>query len=424
MSHGPEKLDVLIWLPGEVQPVLAGQVTFNREGAFFSYDQRYLDHADPVSIYGLDLSADLRKFQVSDNHGLVGALRDALPDLWGRRAIVASFRSRDHDPFRDGEIDDVTVMMNGGPDRIGAMDFRLPGQGPLMRSRAGANLHQLGTLADVIEASRQVPKGIWDLFPFFTSIGGARPKALYTGPRGNKYIAKFGSDTDTYPVVVSEFIAMRLAALAGIDVAQVEIATVGLKDILLVERFDRHVLPAGGWARRAMVSMLTLTGESELSAHHITYGRIAEIIRNNFEKPAAALEEMLTRLAFNVLVGNGDDHARNHSAFWNGQSLKLTPAYDIAPQRRTSREASQAMVLADGSRAAQLVNVRAIAPAFGIDSARFDEIVQRLVGAIIEHWDEVCDAAGLTRSEREAFAGRQILNEYAFEGFGPVPRLF
>lgn len=424
MSYGVEKLDALIWLPRQADPVLAGQVSLDGTKAFFSYDRRYLDHADAVSIYGLDMSRGPQKIPVSADHGLAGALRDALPDLWGRRAIAASFRYREHDPFRDGEIDDATVMMNGGPDRIGSIDFRLPGQGPLMRSRAGANLNELTTLVDLIETDRQVPETLWNFFPFSTSVGGARPKALYTSPRGSKYIAKFGSDKDTYPVVVSEYIAMRLAALAGINVARVEIAKVGLSDILLVERFDRTPLPKGDWGRRAMVSALTLTGESELSAHHITYENIAGIIKDTFENPAAALEEMLTRLIFNILVGNTDDHARNHSFFWDGHLLELTPAYDIAPQRRTTREAGQAMILADGSRAAQLINARAIAPAFGIDSARFDEIVQRLVETIVEHWDEVCDAAGLTRREREAFAGGQFLNEYAFEGLGLAPRLF
>jgi len=58
--------------------------------------------------------------------------------------------------------------------------------------------------------------------------------------------------------------------------------------------------------------------------------------------------EMFTRLILIVLVGNTDDHARNHAAFWDGYTMELTPAYDIAPQRRSSRQANQAMTLTDG----------------------------------------------------------------------------
>jgi serine/threonine-protein kinase HipA len=38
------------------------------------------------------------------------------------------------------------------------------------------------------------------------------------------------------------------------------------------------------------------------------------------------------RIVFNIVIGNTDDHARNHAAFWDGTHLDLTPAYDLCPQ--------------------------------------------------------------------------------------------
>ena len=172
-----------------------------------------------------------------------------------------------------------------------------------------------------------------------------------------------------------------------------------------------------------VVSALSWTLESELSAHHISYEQLAGHIEDSFERGREAQREMFTRLIFNVLVGNTDDHARNHAAFWTGDSRELTPAYDIAPQRRVSREANQAMTLANGTRAAQLQNVAAIAPAFGVTAAQFRQIVDQLVGTIVDHWSVVCGEAGLSRAEQARFAGRQFLNEYAFYGYGPFPRL-
>jgi len=55
----------------------------------------------------------------------------------------------------------------------------------------------------------------------------------------------------------------------------------------------------------------------------------AEIIRYRFNDPKDILIELFSRLTFNVLCGNTDDHARNHAAFWNGKDLSLTSAYDI-----------------------------------------------------------------------------------------------
>lgn len=216
---------------------------------------------------------------------------------------------------------------------------------------------------------------------------------------------------------------MRLAKLAGIDVAAVEIERIGGRHILLVERFDRIRQASGAWARRPMVSALTWKQESELSAHQISYAQLADEIEGGCEKGREAKLEMFSRLIFNVLVGSTDDHARNHAAFWAGHTMELTPAYDIAPQRRASRQANQAMTLTEGSRAAQLQNVAEIAPAFGITAPRFRQIVDELVGTILDNWSEVCDEAGLSRAEQAASAGRQFLNDYAFDGYGPTPSL-
>jgi len=37
-------------------------------------------------------------------------------------------------------------------------------------------------------------------------------------------------------------------------------------------------------------------------------------------------------MVFNILMGNTDDHARNHACFWDGEFLDLTPAYDVCAQ--------------------------------------------------------------------------------------------
>src|SRR5690606_17469616 len=146
-----------------------------------------------------------------------------------------------------------------------------------------------------------------------------------------------------YSVVKAEFIAMRLAALAGINVAPVKLVQAAQKDILLIERFDREKTPTG-WTRKAMVSALTLFGLDDMMARYASYETFAEFIRHRFADPKETLAELFSRIVFNILCGNTDDHARNHAAFWNGKSLRLTPAYDICPQGRTGHEATQAML--------------------------------------------------------------------------------
>src|SRR3546814_780366 len=152
-----------------------------------------------------------------------------------------------------------------------------------------------------------------------TSLGGARPKALLDDGE-KKYVAKFSSSTDVYNIVKTEFVAMRLAAEAGLNAASVSLTKALGKDVLLVKRFDR-VSSARGWQRRSMVSALTMFELDEMMAPYASYETLAEIIRHRFTAPKATLRELFGRMVFNILCGNTDDHARNHAAFWDGKKI-------------------------------------------------------------------------------------------------------
>ena len=165
---------------------------------------------------------------------------------------------------------------------------------------------------------------------------GRQAKALIDEPQ-HKWIAKLSSSTDLYSVVKAEYIAMRLARMVGLSVAEVKLTRAAGRDVLLVERFDREWTQTG-WHRKAMVSALTMLGLDEMMARYASYEDFAEIIRHRFTDPQETLRELFSRLIFNILCGNTDDHARNHAAFWDGSRLTLTPAYDICPQSRAGNE--------------------------------------------------------------------------------------
>ena len=226
-------------------------------------------------------------------------------------------------------------------------------------------------------------------------------------------IAKFSSTTDTYPVVKGEFVAMELARRAGLDVATVELTRALGKDALLVDRFDR-----GGDTRRAMVSALTMLELDELGGMYASYADFADLIRARFSEPTATLQELFGRIVFNILSGNDDDHARNHSAFWDGAELTLTPAYDICPGPRAGGERTQKMAIGrDGFRFSQVAGCVARASTYLLSAAQAREIVDRQIEVIESNWGEVCDIGGLTEVERNGFWRRQFLNPYATEGY-------
>jgi serine/threonine-protein kinase HipA len=235
----------------------------------------------------------------------------------------------------------------------------------------------------------------------------------------DKFIAKFSATNDTYAVVKAEFAAMRLAARVGLNVAAVQLVQAAGKDVLLVKRFDR-ARAKSGWTRRAVVSALTLFGLDEMQARWASYGELADLVRARFSNPQDTLHELFARMVFNVLVGNNDDHARNHAAFWDGEWLAMTPAYDICPQARTGREANQAMSIDGDDRRSRLETCRNAATRFLLSDAKARSIIDGQIAEIREGWDAVCEEAGMSAVDRAFLWERQFVNAYTLEGYQAV----
>ena len=414
-AEPPGEAFVWIWLPDAVEPVVAGRVA--KDGAFYSfnYGQSYLARRDAMAIYLPELP--LRRGAIAPEPPLTmaGCLRDGAPDAWGRRVIINRLTGLKGDAARDIDFDELTFLLNSGSDRAGALDFQPSAETYLSREQASATLEELLEAAGRVERGEPIPAGLDRALFHGSSIGGARPKALIEDGQ-DKFIAKFSATNDTYAVVKAEFVAMRLAARVGLKVAGVQLVQAAGKDVLLVKRFDR-ALAKGGWTRRAVVSALTLFGLDEMQARWARYGELADLIRARFSNPQATLHELFARMVFNVLVGNTDDHARNHAAFWNGEWLALTPAYDICPQARTGREANQAMSINGEDRRSRLETCRNAAAQFLLSDTKARSIIDDQIAEIRDAWDVVCDEAGMSAVDRAFLWERQFLNAYALEGY-------
>lgn len=416
----PKVAFVWIWLPDALKPVVAGRLDADSGLHSFTYGRSYLARKDAIPIYLPELPLQRGSIAPIAPLMLANCLRDGAPDAWGRRVIINRLTGLKGGDARDVDFDELTFLLNSGSDRAGALDFQASAYEYVARESASATLDQLVDAAGHVERGEPIPLALDNALFHGSSIGGARPKALIDDG-AVKFIAKFSASTDTYSVVKAEFIAMRLGRLAGLDVAPVTLRTAAGKDVLLVERFDR-LRVADGWARRGFVSALTLFGLDELSARHASYAELAAIIRARFADPKASLRELYKRLVFNVLVGNTDDHARNHAAFWDGRQLRLTPAYDICPQARTTPEANQAMAITDQDRGSQLDVCRLAARHFLLRDDEARAIIDALVAAIRDNWETVCDDAGVSAVDRAFLWRRQFLNAYAFEGYeGGLP---
>lgn len=406
---------VWIWLPDQTQPVVAGKLEADNGFIHFNYGKSYLERVGgnppAIPIYEPELPLRAGVLPLPDGLEMPNSIRDAAPDAWGRRVIINKTFGQKGADTDTGNLGELTYLLESGSDRIGALDFQRSPSEYVPRSANNASLEEL------LESARRVEQGV-PLTPELdhalfhgSSIGGARPKALIED-HGIKYIAKFSSSTDVYSVVKAEYMAMRLAMLAGLDVAPVKMVKAAGKDVLLIERFDR-IHTGEGWLRKSMVSALTMFGLSDMTARYASYEDLAQIIRQRFFEPKAALKEMFSRLVFNILCGNTDDHARNHAAFWDGRELVLTPAYDICPQGRAGNEASQAMKILGDRNLSQLKLCLEVAHQFLLTEEEAKEIFQRIEITIRENWDTVCEEVELSKVDKNLLWQRQFLNPFS-----------
>ena len=163
-----------------------------------------------------------------------------------------------------------------------------------------------------------------------------------------------------------------------------------------------------------MLSGLSLLELNEMEARYASYLDLATLIRQKFSHPKATLRELFARLVFNILVGNTDDHARNHAAFWNGKSLTLTPAYDICPQMRVGQVATQAMAMggAEGNDAT-LANALSVAEHFLLSPEVAQKLIDVQLKTIRTHWDVLCEEVKLTERDKTQLWGNVILSKFA-----------
>jgi len=126
-------------------------------------------------------------------------------------------------------------------------------------------------------------------------------------------------------------------------------------------------------------------------------------------------EELFARIAFNIAISNSDDHWRNTSAFWDGEKLKLTPAYDLSPGNRSGETLTLANAISrDGKRTANLATLFAAAYQYGLTNAKAKSIINDVVDGIYNNWQDAADFGRLTKTERDYFWRRQILNPAIF----------
>lgn len=398
---------VWTWLPGETEPVVAGRVDDIAGFVTFTYALSYRRRDSAISLYEPELPLRAGTHEPTAGLRIPGCLRDGSPDSWGRSVI--QFRRG----ASEGQISEIGYLLLSGTNRFGANDFQ-PDRSEYVPRVETAALDELVDAATRLNAGLPVSPSVAEALQYGTAIGGARPKVLLRDDEGVEWIGKLSSTSDqVFSVVRAEATYLELARRVGIRVPTTKLVRSAGRDVLLVERFDRR--RDGG--RRHVVSALTIARLDEMNGRYATYPQILHGIRSIGRSGAPDPgPELFERIAFNIAVGNSDDHARNHAAFWDGVGLELTPAFDLAPNSRVGEVATQAMAFdASGrDRASQFSSLIRHAREYGLDPAAAQDRVDALVDGIEGHWRDAVDCAGLSAADAEYLWRRQVLNPYAF----------
>lgn len=395
---------IWIWLPTKHEPVVCGKLAANKGAYNFVYGRSYLKRADAIALDPVELP--LQEGVFSPPFGAThNVIRDAAPDAWGRRVLV--YRSGGH------PLTELDYLLQAGKDRIGALDVTPDRTNDAtMQPVVQASVKELLNAAQIVEAGQSLPESLGNALLHGSSVGGARPKSLLSDEK-HKWIAKFSSTTDYYPVVRSEYAAMWLAGQCGINVPPIKLLHELGKDILLVRRFDRELIN-GQWHRYFLISALSALQLHESEAMLASYPDLAAFIRRSGEHYPADAHQLYKRMVFNILIGNTDDHARNHAFLWNGQSYTLSPAYDICPLLRAGQTANQAMIVGENGRESSLRNALSLSEQFGLTHAEAKNINEEITETIRVKWDKAAEYGALTKNESKLLKQATILSPACF----------
>lgn len=378
----------------------------------FEYNKEWLRNHS-----GLVLGGDLQPFvgvqYNSQRNGIFSVFSDSLPDRWGKRLIDLrvnqSLKEQGKSPRQLADWD----YLKGVEDklRMGGFRFKDLSTGEHISCSPQSSIPPMVYLDELLQAAGEIekseyqhmePKEKWvqRLFQPGSSMGGARPKACVQDG-GTLYVAKFPSLKDSVSIAKWEHFAHVMGKECGIDVAETSVTTCkDGQEILLSKRFDR----TNEGKRIHMASSLSLLGFSDGEGERTGKGYldiVDFIVSNGGENVNADLEELYRRVAYNICIGNTDDHFRNHSFLLTNKGWKLSPAYDINP---TLKE-SHALLIDGYSNESSLDNLYDAHESYMLDERTARGIIID-VTRNFKYWESLARKLQLPRNEIKMFSDR------------------
>lgn len=368
----------------------------------------------------LFLSDDLNNYPgqqyTQPGKDIFGCFSDALPDRWGRTLLLRREQISAAEENRSVQRLSSFDFLTGIDDfsRMGGFRFKEYKNGEFINVSESLKIPPLTDLRELITASTEIekseeenilPESKWiaQLVKPGSSLGGARPKASVVDTDKTLYIAKFSSRKDDYDAGLWEHFSHQLAMKAGINAATTKVLSNGEKyHTLLSRRFDR----TQEGKRIHFASAMTLLGlnDGDNAATGYGYLDIVDFIIQNCTNVEDNLQELYRRVAFNICIGNSDDHFRNHGFLLTAKGWTLSPAYDMNP---TLNE-YQSLLISSTSNKADLNILLDACEDYMLNRKAAKKIISEVIGTIKE-WRELATRLGISKRDMDMFTG--VLNK-------------
>lgn len=384
-------------------PVPVGSFALDEIGnGHFAYGRIYVDKDEAFDLDPIHLKLSTARQDVPRrSDGTYGVLSDAGPNAWGVK-LTASLLRRGNRPLPKNPIEWLLHSWHYGSGCIGFSRHHTesPNLG-VTASRREELSAKLQTTIDRLALNGDAALTDADvrLLAPGSSLGGVRPKTVLIH-EGREYIAKFSRPDDVFDVPTVEYATMRLAFKAGISTPDFELIPLAERPVFFIERFDRtedgqrkHYISA-----HSLLDPPTLSADKREFVSSFSYAGLAEAMRPFNINGQLDSHQLYRRMIFNILIGNVDDHLRNHALLMESPGrYVLSPAFDVVPHPAAATSPQSIGVGAQGA-ASTTANALTQCGRFLLKREEAIDIIEE-VREVTSHWQDEFMKSGVTKRD-------------------------
>ncbi|MDR0792904.1 MAG: type II toxin-antitoxin system HipA family toxin [Chitinophagaceae bacterium] len=349
----------------------AGRIVLTEQDiCAFEYDSDFIRTGFSLSPYHLPLRSGLYVAQRTPFQGCFGVFADCLPDGWGSLLLDRYLRSK------GVEIEKLSVLQRlalVGITGRGALEY-FPDNSALSEA-AFIDLNNLSIEIEKVLTTGYAGEGLELLYKYGGSSGGVRPK-VFVSLENRQWLVKFKTTTDPKDIGKTEYEYSLLAKQCGIFMPETRLFE---NKYFGAERFDRtdtgkiHTISAAG---------LLHANYRIPSLDYSVLLKVCLHLTKNIEE----VYSLFSRMIFNIVISNRDDHAKNFSFQYKNDAWTLSPAYDILPSAGFNGHHTTTI---NGQGNPKMKDILQVATGAGLS--------EKITKTIIEQVTETCRTQGMQK---------------------------